>query len=68
MSSGYKGTNYYSSGGTPRIQFGAWWAGGGGNTNVKQSFSTFGYGLTTAEATQLNTIVRTYQTSLGRLV
>ena len=68
MSSGYKGTNYYSSGGVPRIQFGTWWGGGGGNTNVKQSFSTFGYGLTTAEAAQLNTIVRTYQTSLGRLV
>lgn len=68
MSNGYKGTNYYGSGGVPYINFGAGWAGAGGYSNIKQSFSTFGYGLTPTEAIQLNTIVATYQQALGRLV
>lgn len=33
-----------------------------------QSFTTFGYGLTTVEAQQLNTIVQNYQTDLGRIL
>jgi hypothetical protein len=37
-------------------------------TGIYQSFATIGYGLTTTEAQQLNTIVQTYQTDLGRIL
>lgn len=36
------------------------------STVIYQSFTTFGYGLTTTESQQLNTIVQNYQTDLGR--
>lgn len=39
---------------------------GDGPTTIYQSFTTFGYGLTSQEVTQLNTIVQTYQQSMGR--
>ena len=37
-------------------------------TGIYQSFATIGYGLTTTEVSQLNTIVQTYQTDLGRIL
>ena len=65
MSNGFKGQNYYGSGGTPRITVASDFA-AGSYKNVKTAFMTIGYGLTDTDVTNLNNLVLTYQTALGR--
>ena len=65
MSNGYKGVNQYSSGGVPRITVASDFA-IGSFKNIKTGFMTIGYGLTDTDVTNLNNLVLTYQTALGR--
>ena len=53
MSNGYKGTNFYGSGGVPRITVASEFA-VGAFMNIKTGFMTIGYGLTDTDVTHLN--------------
>jgi hypothetical protein len=65
MSNGYKGSNFYGSGGVPHIHVASDF-GQGSFENVKTGFMTIGYGLTDTDVTNLSTLVLNYQTTLGR--
>jgi len=65
MSNGFKGQNYYGSGGWPRITIASNFN-VADYKNVKTGFMTIGYGLTDTDVTNLNSLVLTYQTALGR--
>jgi hypothetical protein len=66
MSNGWKGQNFYSSGGVPRLSIASGLAGIGNGTNVKIAFLSFGSGLTDQESVDYNNIIQTFQNALSR--